>query len=552
MKLRLLAEVVELVMRTHHSLADNKASVNSNHGSPSTTSGSNDAQGSAAVAQRRASNGTAGGGSGRGSTKGSGGGGGGGLTSGGNSGPPWGAPIPGPPHLPRSGPLDDRGGAVMGNINGGGGGSHGYVHVVPHSPPAAHGPRHQHPSMPLDGAFLGGGCGGNVSRMGGGSGSLLISSGGGGGSGHHDRYQPQYISSSLTGFNDDLNPPPPLRLSRNAPGSCPGPTSAHTSSSTYAAVPRARSSWNAGDPRQHQHQHQHKGTVTGGDWVRGPGPWGGGEDSRSVSRLLPGSLPSTFGAPGEPHSSPSLPIGPPHPHSQQSHLQQLQQQLVMDEGSATAAVEPVSGGGGGGGGGQQSDWAAVQKAFGAPSSLHLPLPPPTMVPSSPHSGSPAPKLPSLPSSSSSSAVVTSASTPLETSMAGSMSKYDGFGYGAGIGGGGGGDTATEGTAVDSDVSGEGGSEHSSSSVGGGGRGGAGCFVGGLDGAGDDAVLSSLSAAMTRTQIQIEAMLERQSRALDERMGGIETMLSARLSLLEGKIQGLENHRPSQQQPVDST
>lgn len=186
--------------------------------------------------------------------------------------------------------------------------------------------------------------------------------------------------------------------------------------------------------------------------------------------------------------------------------------------------------------GQQSDWAAVQKAFGSPSALHLPLPPPMMMPTSPHSGSPVPNLTLLPSSLSCSVAAATAATSITVGAGGgaeNVSKLEGFAYANNSGG----DTGTEGTAVGSDISveGEGDSEHSSS--------GSRSAFGGPDGGGEDAALSSFSAAMGKIQMQIQPMLERQSRVFDERMRGIEQMLSARLTLLEGKVQGLE-HRPT--------
>lgn len=51
--------------------------------------------------------------------------------------------------------------------------------------------------------------------------------------------------------------------------------------------------------------------------------------------------------------------------------------------------------------------------------------------------------------------------------------------------------------------------------------------------------ASLTAELGKMQRQIEAMLERHSRSLEGRMSETEQTLSARLSLLETKVHGLE-------------
>lgn len=443
--MRLLADIVELIMRTHHSLAQQKGSkTHNNANSSSSTSHVPSLQ----VASTGAGNMPLTGVGGGWTTKSDGGG------SGTSS--PWNAPTPPPQQHSRPASVESRG-------SGGGFSAAPPVPTQPRSPPLL--------------------CGGPI-RAGGSGGAIVM----------HPK------ASSPSGLSDEQNAPPGGVAHRRVPLRAPA--------SVRAPVPLDQHDWRAADPGPLFYNGGGGGSGAAGGggggssvWVRGPGSGCGG------SR---GAVPQpTERSPLRPRSA----QGPPHEHTVSVDLEAAATSMGM-------LPPPAMGSGSGAGAGAgRSDWLAVQQAFGSPSALHMPLPPPVVVPSSPPTVSPMPKLP--PRSASSVAAAAAVAAAHEAAVCGQSEMVGvagggvnngrdrvGFapvGRGGGVGGGGG--SFQQYRKQDQD---------------------------------DDA---SLKVELGKMQRQIEAMLERHSRSLEGRMSETEEILSARLALLETKMHGLEIASP---------
>lgn len=491
-KMRLLSDIVDLVMRTHHSLAQQGGSKSSDSSS-SGNSKNEDMEKRSRNKKMSIDSNT------RNSSRPSSCAVGWGVKSdgrGSGSSSPWNTPTPPPQHQQPSRP-----GSVESRCSGGGFSAAPPAPIQPRSPPLL--------------------CGGP--HVVGASGSVS-----GGPMARHPS------ASSLSGLSDEQNAPPPgggsgvshRRLPLRAPAA-----------PVHAPVP-LHHNWHPTDPRAY-YGGGGRGAASGGGggssvWIRGAG-------SSSKNR---GITPQPAGrSPLGPRSE----QGPPHAHIAGGDLDgvgpaemgmlphPLQGQspgAVHNHGAHSHCANSGTLGGG------QSDWLAVQQAFGSPSSLHMPLPTPVLVPSSPPS---VPRMPKLPPRSVSSVAVAAAAAAHEASVS-----AGGQGEAVHLGG-----PITDGeqnhihrVAVtpsrrSPDFSSDSGHD---------------------EGTAqrqqqqqhlrmrrqrqqerDDEL--HLAAELGKMQRQIEAMLERHSRTFDGRMTETEQMLSARLTLLETKVQGLEIGSP---------
>ncbi|CAN0442662.1 unnamed protein product [Pylaiella littoralis] len=209
--------------------------------------------------------------------------------------------------------------------------------------------------------------------------------------------------------------------------------------------------------------------------------------------------------------------------------------------------------GGANGSGGESDWLAVQQAFGSPASA-LHMPPSVVVPTSPTDGQStaaevlgtadldSPLQRRARRSPSTSSLVLAASAAAFAGGAGgngldsssSSSSVDSVAVGGGLEGGGGRGGNMEQRPVGSCDSDDGGSSRESKQQ-----------IEGHAGAGNDERDGSLTEELLKMQKQIEAMLERHSKSLEGKIGETEQVISARLALLETKVHGLEVSSPLQ-------
>lgn len=306
------------------------------------------------------------------------------------------------------------------------------------------------------------------------------------------------MSISPSGMSDEQNAPPPARFSGRkaapAPQSYAVPMRVPLQQHPHHGQP-VRHGWHVEDSRMIC---QHRGVGGAEDSVQGRGRSGvhapGGEHSRSARPACRSPL-GARSAQG------------PQNHSQHHHHQQKQHMptLDVDQGPPPPGLLPVSIQCPSPAGLQSSDWRAVQKAFGSPSALHMPIPPPIMVPTTPPVRSPMPKLPPR-----SASTVANAAVAAAAAAASNMSKHEGF-YPSRV------DSGVGNDGGEGAIQGEGGWETEGVSP------------------------SSLSSALAQTQWQIESMLDRHSRALEKRISEMEHMLSARLTLLETRVHSGLDH-----------
>lgn len=497
-KMRLLAEVVELVMRTHHSLANQGVSGNGN----SITTGNAQSFTTTIAGGGGAKNiplsSTFGGGCNGGdcgrwvATK---------SDTGGSSraSSPWNNSLtpPPPPHQHKA-PWP---GSVESNRADGGA---GFFTISSPSPAAASQSRCSPPLLyggPITGAN-------NVC-------------GGGGSSVRHPS------ASSPSGMSDEQNAPSGMGMSWSKR---PPPPQRVPPSSVLVPAP-LHTDWNATEHRAFYHGASGGGggggAVGGGGggpsaWVRGPGisdaPRGGGVTPLSIGR-----------SPLVPQSAQGPPID-------------MGMSAAAAVAVAPAAVFPESPplphDGGGVGSILKSDWLAVQQAFGTPpNTVLLRLPPPAIVPTSPPETSstrtliPMPKLFPQRRTASSLAAAAEVAAAHEAAI---ICRSEMTGVDAPL---------RRGSCVDNgnivhqhrrlDISAFGEAEPRQrvmSNVNGG------RVSHQQSEQGDDA---SLTEALGKMQRQIEAMLERNSHLLDGKATETEQAIYARLNVLESKVHGLE-------------
>lgn len=503
--MRVLAEVVELVMRTHHSLAQ--------HGGDNTYNGS-----TSNIASFSAG--------GAGSNASISGGGGWGVKSdnsgGSGTSSPWTAPTPSPRNqqqYSRPGSVESRGSAG------------GFSSMSP-------GPPQQPRSPPLL-------CGGPI---GGGAGTS-----GGGGSNNNGVIVRHPAAYSPSGMSDEQNAPP-AGLSQHHHQRRMGPNSCNPQrlvpASVHAPVPLHRdwNNTNGGDPRSFYNNAGGGGAGSSPWIVRGPGNGDGSRigGSGGGGRGVPQQLqPSGGRSPLGPRSAQGLDDDERMTSADlevaatgMGMLPPPLQCPPLQSGSGIGSVSSAGKVGGATGGGGRSDWRAVQQAFGSPSALHMPLPPAVVVPSSPPGISPMPKLP--PRSATSVAVAVAAAHAASVGGGRGRRTQEAFFpvNGADRGGGVVTPVGTGGAFCGND---------SGPSPAGGERGVDGGHISGRHRRRrpqqeyDDEV--SLTAELGKMQRQIEAMLERHSRSLEGRLSETEQTLSARLTLLETKVHGLEIGSP---------
>ncbi|CAB1099840.1 unnamed protein product [Ectocarpus sp. CCAP 1310/34] len=573
-KMRLLADIVELVMRTHHSLASQQKNEDGDGGASSSNNSNSNNNASAPVP-------SAGNCWGAKSDHGSGG-----RSSGASS--PWNTPTPPPPQQQRQQhpyaqqqqllqqhhyQQYSRPGSAEGRSTAGG---------FSIAPP----PQPRSPPPLLCGAPIGMVTGNNNNGVG--VGVMRHHS-------HQQHHHQSALSPSPSTMSDEQNAPPPPLLVAGGSGSGSGRLGGMPSSHrrgggvplrapvSVRATAALQHDWHAGGGDSSNVRGLYGGGGGGGGssvWVQqqghgrsngGGGDFFGGVSHGGMSGVVP--LPEQGRSPLGPRSA----QGPPHEHRHRHHQWERQHQHqhhvpAIDLGDAApmgmlptparVGSSPGSPAGGGGGGSGGSDWLAVQQAFGSPSSaLHMPpaVVVPTSPPDAPASGrgvvvadTPMPKLPPRPSSASSigeaaavSAVVDAGTAKVDSGSSSSSSRVM-----SPVGSG----RDEEGRADkqrqqqqerDADDTGSGRVQQQQQQQQDRNRsadGGTSAAFGKDKDSGEDDD-RSLAEELGKMRQQIEAMLERHSKTLEGRMGETEQMISARLAMLETKVHGLEIGSP---------